>query len=122
MLVEPIGWVRNAAQENLDFENLISNIEVLPKFSEGLYRIEEFEELIVLFIFDRSSSIHLWLHPHGDPENPEVGVFASHSPNRPNHIGVTKVRLLGREGNILRVKGLDALDGTPVIDIKPVEQ
>jgi tRNA-Thr(GGU) m(6)t(6)A37 methyltransferase TsaA len=61
------------------------------------------------------------LHPKGNPDNPLVGVFASRSPNRPNPIGVTKVKLLEVRGNILVVKGLDALNGTPVLDIKPAD-
>ena len=59
------------------------------------------------------------LHPKGKLELPEVGLFASRSPNRPNPVGKTTVRLLERRGNILKVEGLDAIDGTPVIDIKP---
>jgi tRNA-Thr(GGU) m(6)t(6)A37 methyltransferase TsaA len=62
------------------------------------------------------------LHPKGNPDNPLVGVFASRSPNRPNPIGVTRVKLLKVNGNILTVKGLDAFNGTPVIDIKPARR
>ena len=62
------------------------------------------------------------VHPRGDPRNPEVGVFASRSPMRPNHIAVTEVRLVAVEGNKLTVEGLDALDGSPVVDIKPVKR
>jgi tRNA-Thr(GGU) m(6)t(6)A37 methyltransferase TsaA len=120
MLVEPIGRVRNTAEAKVDLDDLISEIEVFPEFAEGLYRIEESRELLILFAFDRSSSYQMHVHPHGDLRNPEVGVFASRSPNRPNFIGVTQVELLRRAGNLLTVKGLDALNGTPVIDIKPV--
>jgi len=119
MWVEPIGRVCNAAEEKQDFEGLISEIEVFPEFAEGLYRIEDVPELLILFVFDRSTSYEMHVHPRGDLRNPEVGVFASRSPNRPNFIGVTQVELLRREGNVLTVKGLDALNGTPVIDIKP---
>lgn len=119
MQIEPIGRVRNAAEEKTEFEALVSEIEVFPEFAEGLYRIEESHELLILFIFDRSTSYEMHVHPRGDLGNPEVGVFASRSPNRPNFIGVTQVELLRREGNLLTIKGLDALNGTPVIDIKP---
>jgi tRNA-Thr(GGU) m(6)t(6)A37 methyltransferase TsaA len=62
------------------------------------------------------------VHPHHDPNQAEVGVFASRSPKRPNFLGLTRVRLLERNGNILVVKGLDAFDGTPVVDIKPAHR
>ncbi len=75
---------------------------------------------MVLFRFDRSDQVRMTVHPHGDPVNPLVGVFASRTPNRPNQIGVTKVSLLERKGQVLSVRGLDALNGSPVIDIKSV--
>lgn len=63
--------------------------------------------------------MHLRVHPRADPGLPEVGVFASRSPTRPNPIGLTLVRLLEIKGNLLTVRGLDAYDGSPVLDIKP---
>jgi formylmethanofuran dehydrogenase subunit E len=119
MEIRPIGQVHNSAEERTDFSDLISEIEIFPEFEQGLYRIEENEEVIVLFLFDRSDMIRMTVHPCGDPANPLVGVFASRTPHRPNHIGVTKVKLLERNGNVLIVKGLDALNRSPVIDIKP---
>ncbi|MDW5564072.1 MAG: tRNA (N6-threonylcarbamoyladenosine(37)-N6)-methyltransferase TrmO [Methanomassiliicoccus sp.] len=111
--VNPIGWVRKSALSGC------MDIEILPEHQEGLYRIDLNETLLVLFIFDRSTTVDLLVHPRGDPRNPLVGVFASRSPNRPNHIGATAVRLVKREGNVLTVEGLDAWEGTPVVDIKP---
>lgn len=120
MSISPIGYVRNPAQTKSDPDQPeTAVIEVLPEYQEGLDRIEESREIIVLFVFDRSTEVELNVHPRGDPSNPLVGVFASRSPNRPNHIGLTQVQLLRREGRRLVVKGLDALDGSPVIDIKP---
>ena len=119
LTLEPIGVVRNDVEESTDFTDVISTIEIKPELTEGLYRLEESEEIDVLFWFDRSLPAMMKVHPRGDPDNPLVGVFASRSPNRPNPIGVTRVKLLAVKGNILTVKGLDALNGTPVIDIKP---
>jgi tRNA (adenine37-N6)-methyltransferase len=112
MSIEPIGRVRR----NVDGR---AEIEVFPEYGEGLYRIEKMERILVLFLFDRSGTVDLQVHPHGDPHNPLVGVFASRSPNRPNHLGATVVHLVKVEDNVLTVEGLDAWDGTPVVDIKP---
>lgn len=112
MELHPVGTVRSV-------KGPISEIEILSELLEGLYRIEENEALLVLFLFDRSTGYDLKVHPRGDPHNPLVGVFASRSPNRPNHIGATVVRLLRVEANVLTVEGLDAWEGTPVLDIKP---
>lgn len=93
-----------------------SFIEIYEEFSEGLYDIESNRYLQILFYFNRSVSYKLkrsWYH--GD----EKGVFACRSPNRPVPIGLTTVELIERKGRILRVRGLDALDESPVLDIKP---
>jgi tRNA-Thr(GGU) m(6)t(6)A37 methyltransferase TsaA len=119
MNIVPIGHVRSTAAPHEDCRELESVIEVLPEFEEGLYTIEQERELFIIFIFHLSEGNALRVHPKGDPKNPLRGVFATRSPDRPNRIGMTKVALLRRRGNLLYVKGLDALDGSPVIDIKP---
>jgi tRNA-Thr(GGU) m(6)t(6)A37 methyltransferase TsaA len=96
-------------------------VRLLPEYARGLYRIDGFERLYVIYAFDRSEGFSLVLHPRGDPARPQRGVFATHSPNRPNPIGLTVVELLGVEGDVLTVRGLDAVDGTPVLDIKPCD-
>jgi len=98
----------------------VSEIEVYPEFAEGLHRIELLKELDVLFIFDRSEGYDLKVHPKGNPAIPLAGLFGTRSPRRPSPIGLTRVMLLGRTDNVLTVKGLDALLGTPVADIKGV--
>jgi tRNA-Thr(GGU) m(6)t(6)A37 methyltransferase TsaA len=115
-----IGHVRCSAPEGMDCQEMESVIEVLPEFEEGLHLIEENQEILVLYILHRARFRALKVHPKGDPSIPLHGVFATRTPNRPNRIGLTKVTLLRREGNLLYVKGMDALDGSPVIDIKPV--
>ncbi|MFH1651081.1 MAG: tRNA (N6-threonylcarbamoyladenosine(37)-N6)-methyltransferase TrmO, partial [Chloroflexota bacterium] len=89
---------------------------------EALDGLEGFSHIIVIFWMhrtDRTRPLRLKIHPRGDAALPLTGLLATRSPHHPNPLGMTAVRLLGRKENILRVKGLDALDGTPVIDIKP---
>ncbi len=113
--LRPIGIVRSVIGN-------VSEIEVCPDLEEGLYRLDDNKEILILFYFDRSEGFDLKVHPRGDPSEPLAGVFATRSPRRPNQIGVTSVRLLGVSGNILTVEGLDAWEGTPVLDIKPVRR
>ena len=93
-------------------------LEVLPQFEFGLTDIEGFSHLIVIWEFDRSYGFDLTATPPSDGGRPH-GVFATRSPRRPNPIGLTVVELLSREGAALRVRGVDMLDGTPILDIKP---
>ncbi|MDD1756624.1 MAG: tRNA (N6-threonylcarbamoyladenosine(37)-N6)-methyltransferase TrmO [Methanomassiliicoccales archaeon] len=120
MRIVPIGYVRSTATAGMDCRELESVVEVLPEFEEGLYTIERERELVILYVFDRSEGRALKVHPRGDPSTPLRGVFATRSPDRPNRIGMTTVELIRREGRLLHVKGLDAMDGSPVIDIKPL--
>lgn len=92
-------------------------LRILPEFAPGLTDIEGFSHLIVLWEFDRSRDFELLGTPPSD--NRPHGVFATRSPRRPNPIGLTVVELLQREGVSLRVRGVDMLDGTPILDIKP---
>lgn len=92
-------------------------LDIRPELEAGLADIEGFSHLYVVWIFHRAAGAELTAHPPTD-DRPH-GVFATRSPQRPNPIGLTVVRLLGRDGHQLRVKGLDMLDGTPILDIKP---
>jgi tRNA (adenine37-N6)-methyltransferase len=92
-------------------------LEILEQFEAGLTDIEGFSHLIVIWIFDRVVGFDLLGTPPSD--NRPHGVFATRSPRRPNPIGLTVVELLGREGLRLQVRGIDMLDGTPILDIKP---
>ena len=96
-------------------------IVIHPKYVDGLEGIEKLEHIYVLYWMDRlreEDRKTLKVHPRGDLNKPLRGVFSLRSPIRPNPIGLTRVKLLKREGNTLFVKGLDALDGSPIIDIK----
>lgn len=92
-------------------------LELLPELEAGLTDIEGFSHLYVIWLFDRSEGFELLATPPTDSR--PHGVFATRSPHRPNRIGLTVVRLLRREGPRLFVRGLDMLDGTPILDIKP---
>ena len=92
-------------------------LEILPEFEAGLTDIEGFSHLFVLWLFDRSEGFALLGTPPSD--NRPHGVFATRSPRRPNPIGLTVVELLRRDGTRLHVRGVDMLDGTPILDIKP---
>lgn len=90
----------------------------MREFEPGLKDIEGFSHLYVLWVFHRSTDFDLVATPPSDEGRPH-GVFATRSPRRPNPIGLTVVELLGRDGLTLRVRGVDMLDGTPVLDVKP---
>jgi tRNA (adenine37-N6)-methyltransferase len=116
----PIGYVENDYLEpghNEEICEKISKIIIEKDLMDGLYRVEELEKLYILFYFSKSKGYKLIHRRRYDGEM--SGVFASRSPYRPNGIGLTLVELLKVEGNVLHVKGLDAINGTPVLDIKP---
>lgn len=101
----------------------LSKIKIFPEFCEGLHRLGDFSHVIILYWFhlrdnEKERSV-LQVHPRRHPGSPQVGVFASRSPSRPNPIGLCVTELLEIEGCTLTVRGLDALEGSPVIDIKP---
>jgi tRNA-Thr(GGU) m(6)t(6)A37 methyltransferase TsaA len=93
-------------------------LEILPEFTAGLADTEGFSHFYVIWVFDRSDDFDLIARPPSDNGRPH-GVFATRSPRRPNPIGLTVVELLGRDGGNVHVRGIDMLDGTPILDIKP---
>lgn len=119
---EPIGYVESdfkEVQHDPDvFRGTVSRIRILDRYAGGLFRLEQFERIFVIFVFDRAEGYRLVIHPRGDVTRPERGVFATRSPYRPNPIGLAVADLLGLDGNVLTVRNLDAIDGTPVLDIK----
>ena len=120
----PIGYVRSPYSETTQIpkglgakHDVEGEIEILPEFEPGLRDIEGFSHLYILWAFDRADGFDLTAHPPCDDRT--HGVFATRSPRRPNPIALTIVELLGREGCKLRVRGVDMLDGTPILDVKP---
>jgi tRNA-Thr(GGU) m(6)t(6)A37 methyltransferase TsaA len=120
--LKPIGTVKSPLKERerRDAKDIIAEIVIDPAYAEGLDNLDEFSHIIVIFYFHESRKpAPLKVHPRMRKDPTPVGVFASRSPDRPNALGKTTVKLLERRNNILKVQGLDAIDGTPVIDIKP---
>ena len=122
--MKPIGFVRSPYSETSQIpkgcgarHEAEGVVEILPEFEQGLIDIEGFSHLFVIWVFDRAGECELLGRPPTD-DRPH-GVFATRSPKRPNPIGLTVVQLLSRDGNRLQVKGVDMLDGTPILDIKP---
>jgi len=121
---EPIGYVRGPFTDTtqipkgLGAEHRAEGVlEIQPALAEGLADIEGFSHLYVLWVFDRVKDVELTAWPPAD-DRPH-GVFATRSPLRPSPIGLTVVELLRRDGYHLHVAGVDMLDGTPILDIKP---
>lgn len=88
--------------------------------AEGLRDLAPATEVLVLTWLDRARRDVLSVHPRGDPSNPEQGVFTTRSPDRPNPIGLHRVEIVSIEGERIRVRNLEALDGTPILDVKPL--
>ena len=123
-MLRPVARVKNSISDpgRQDWARVVSEVVVYPDFEEALDGIEQFSHLVVLFWMHKVSAegrSEIKVHPQRRTDLPLVGVFATRSPARPNPLGISVVKLIERKGNILRVTGLDAIDGTPVVDIKP---
>jgi tRNA-Thr(GGU) m(6)t(6)A37 methyltransferase TsaA len=113
-IIYPVGVVKKKAEDTL--------IEIYQEYRDALLGLEGFSHIYVLFWFHENDSPHkrrtLQVHPRGDEDNPLMGVFGTHSPRRPNLIGLTRCRILMISGGTIKIDDIDAFDGTPVIDIK----
>ena len=123
MRVEPIGIIRTPYKNKNEApgwslrSRVSGRIVVHKKYQEGLQDIEGFSHIMVVFRFHRSKGYRLILKPYWG--NTQRGLFATRAPRRPNQLGVSIVRLVRRRGNVLYVQGVDMLDQTPLLDIKP---
>ncbi|HUW42626.1 MAG TPA: tRNA (N6-threonylcarbamoyladenosine(37)-N6)-methyltransferase TrmO [Thermoplasmata archaeon] len=124
VVLTPIGTVHSPIKEKsekLPFQSFASDvegtIELKREFEPGLDGVEGFSHLFIVFYMHKNRNVKLRTVPL--LEEDERGIFGTRSPSRPNHIGVSTVRLLSRDGRFLKVKGLDIFDGTPILDIKP---
>ncbi len=125
--VRPIGWVRASRTEATDdnWDQVEASIELDPtQFpAEALQGLDQFSHVEVLFLFDRVAEDKVESsarHPRNNPDFPKIGIFAQRGKARPNRLGATIARVKKLEGHVLELEGLDAIDGTPVLDIKPV--
>lgn len=119
--ISPVGFVRNNVKEPRfgGFADEISEIVLDAKYTDALDGIEDYSHVIIVYWMDKVGERVIKHRPQGNPEVPIVGIFACRCPQRPNPVGITTVELLKRKGNSIAVKGLDVIDGTPVVDIKP---
>ena len=124
--VEPIAYVRSPRTDVRDdaWGDVIARIELADDLPEdSLEGLDEFSHAEVIFHFHRVPDSQIergTRHPRGNPAWPRVGIFAQRGKHRPNRLGTTIVEIKAREGRVLTVIGLDAIDGTPVLDIKPL--
>ena len=119
--LKPIGIVKNNVKEPRfgNFADEVSEIIIDKKFTGALKGTEDYSHVIIVYWMDRIKNHVIKHQPQGNPNVPIVGIFACRCPARPNPIAITTVKLLEHNGNKIKVKGLDVIDGTPVIDIKP---
>jgi tRNA-Thr(GGU) m(6)t(6)A37 methyltransferase TsaA len=123
--LEPIGRVRTAATEvprSWTISEVEGGLVIDQKYFEGIKDIHPGEKIVVIFHFHQSRPFtpeDLAQHPRGDPEQPKKGVFSICSPFRPNSIGMSVLTVTAVKDNVISVKGLDMIDGTPILDIKP---
>ena len=125
ILLKPVGFVRTEAiGDEVKDKTRISQIVLRDELAEALEGIGDFSHLFVLFCLHKISDEQrktLKVHPRSRKDLPLLGIFATRTMLRPNPIGLTLVELVKAEGNVLTVRGLDAFDGTPVLDVKPFD-
>ena len=122
--ISAVGIVRSSRSEPDDdsWDEETSHIEMVDPFdSRSLMGLKSFSHCIVVYVFDNAvwDESKMSRHPRGNKDWPEVGIFSQRAKDRPNRLGVTVCRILEVSGSTLRLAGLDAIDGTPVVDIKP---
>ncbi|MBW1668327.1 MAG: tRNA (N6-threonylcarbamoyladenosine(37)-N6)-methyltransferase TrmO [Deltaproteobacteria bacterium] len=120
--VQPIGYVRNdlGRRRYNEWRGTESQIVISEEYRDALHRLDEYSHIEVLFyVHEMKSHFRTRIHPTGNPAYPEMGAFATRTPNRPSKIALTTCRIESIEDNVIRVKGLDAYDGSPVLDVKP---
>ena len=124
LTVKPIGIIHSPFRETAHTPiqpgaagEARGRVELLAEYAPGLLDLDGFERIWLLYWFDRAAAPKLCVKPYMD--DGEHGLFATRAPARPNPIGMSSVKLLGIEANILTVEGIDVLDGTPLLDIKP---
>jgi tRNA-Thr(GGU) m(6)t(6)A37 methyltransferase TsaA len=124
--VRPVGWVespltdRDSAPKQGDEGAPLARVVLRPELVEAAADLRIGDEVIVLTWLHQGRRDVLSVHPRGDTARPRQGVFSTRSPDRPNPIGLHRVTIAGIEGNVVEVRDLEAIDGSPVIDVKPV--
>lgn len=119
--IKPLGRAKNKVSRPMlpGWKNIETEIVIAKKYAKGLDGIEDYSHVIIVYWMGQEKECHLKHHPQGRKDVPYGGIFACRCPQRPNRIAISTVKLLSRRKNIIKVKGLDIIDGTPVLDIKP---
>lgn len=119
--IKPIGITKNIVKKPTlsGWQNIVSKIVINKEYAKGLDGIEDYSHIIVIYWLNKESECHIKHHPQGRSDVPYIGIFACRCPQRPNPIAISTVSLVKRQDNTLTVKGLDILDATPILDIKP---
>lgn len=121
IVLRPIGYAKNTADKPMlpGWKDVISDVIIDKKFTKGLEGIDKYSHIIVVYWMDKEGECHLQHHPQGKQDVPFVGIFACRCPQRPNRLAISTVQLISRKRNVLTVKGLDIVNKTPILDIKP---
>ncbi|OGE00829.1 MAG: tRNA (N6-threonylcarbamoyladenosine(37)-N6)-methyltransferase TrmO [Candidatus Levybacteria bacterium RIFCSPHIGHO2_01_FULL_37_33] len=121
MKIKPLGLAKNKVRKPMlpGWKDVVTKIVIDKNYSKGLDGIGDYSYIIVVYWMDKEKECHLKHHPQGREDVPYVGIFACRCPQRPNRIAISTVKLLSRRGNSIKVKGLDIVNGTPILDIKP---
>ncbi len=117
----PIGKAKNTVMKPTftGWKDLATEIVLDKRYAKGLDGVEEYSHVIIVYWMGQEKECHLKHHPQGRRDVPYGGIFACRCPQRPNRIAISTVKLLSRRKSIIKIKGLDILDGTPILDIKP---
>lgn len=125
LTLEAIGTVHNEVKEPVDanWHKVTSQLHLRPDLVAGLQGLEDWSHVVVIYLMHQQEAFdvnkHLVRRPRERADMPELGIFAQRARHRPNQMGITAVKLVGVEGHVVTVRGLDAIDGTPILDIKP---
>ncbi|WP_291491980.1 tRNA (N6-threonylcarbamoyladenosine(37)-N6)-methyltransferase TrmO [Desulfurella sp.] len=116
--IKPIGWVESDFKIGQK-EKTKAILHIFDEYAQGLFRLDEFKYIMVIFYFHKFNDFNLIATPpHNNPDKAQYGVFATHSPKRPNHIGVSTVPILEVGQNYIKINNCDMIYGTPILDIK----
>lgn len=119
--IKPLGIAKNNVSKPTlpGWKDVVTKIEIDKEYTDGLDGIEDYSHVIIVYWMDKEAECHLKHHPQEREDVPFVGIFACRCPQRPSRLAISTVELLSREGNMLKVKGLDIVNDTPILDIKP---
>ena len=124
--LRPVGEIRSTLKHKENAPKFYTEnapdawLEIFPGFTEALHLMKAGDEIIIITWLHQADRNTLKVHPRGNPDNPLTGVFSTRSPNRPNPLGLHRAKVLAIKENRLHIDAIEAIDGTPVVDIKPV--